>query len=375
MCSFKFGFDLPVENEVSSFSNNNDESQHIDDSRETSNRHSDNDSKDGKMPLSLINMNTFLSTMKGQPQSWNYSEIILQKGIGTKESIHIMSSYKSLKRITHSEQPFYADNDADKEIKHISLMAQQNTDIIPGKYEGGLKVWECSIDLCNYLHEQICEMKSNNLHSLDTSEMVDNDVQIALSSGGYTVELGCGHALPGCLVLKEAMETYRTASECGNESSPVVLFTDYNSFVLRDVTLPNILLNITEKENTNEVLNRLKSVTGLVAGDWMELSSRLCDTSLGTTCTLPEDGRFDLILAAETTYTSSSAKDTALWLYNHLKVGSGVGLVATKRYYFGVGGGSDAFRKASVSHGLKLDLLREYNDGNSNIRDLWRVRL
>jgi hypothetical protein len=37
----------------------------------------------------------------------------------------------------------------------ISILAQKNTDIIPGKYEGGLKVWECRIDLCNYLMEQI----------------------------------------------------------------------------------------------------------------------------------------------------------------------------------------------------------------------------
>jgi hypothetical protein len=26
-----------------------------------------------------------------------------------------------------------------------------NSDLVSGVYEGGLKVWECSIDICNYL--------------------------------------------------------------------------------------------------------------------------------------------------------------------------------------------------------------------------------
>lgn len=29
------------------------------------------------------------------------------------------------------------------------------SDLVPGVYEGGLKTWECSMDLVNYLHEQI----------------------------------------------------------------------------------------------------------------------------------------------------------------------------------------------------------------------------
>ena len=28
------------------------------------------------------------------------------------------------------------------------------TDLQAGVYEGGLKIWECSVDLCNYLEEQ-----------------------------------------------------------------------------------------------------------------------------------------------------------------------------------------------------------------------------
>ena len=136
----------------------------------------------------------------------------------------------------------------------------------------------------------------------------------------------------------------------------------------------------------------MQSMTGLVAGDWIELSETLKST--GTSFkeqeqqkaqqqgyqpvkipNAPEDGRFNLILASETTYTLSSSMDTAQWLFHHLKYDTGVGLVSMKRYYFGVGGSTDAFKEASHSFGLTVDLVREYNDGLSNIRDLLRVRL
>jgi protein-histidine N-methyltransferase len=40
--------------------------------------------------------------------------------------------------------------------QHYSILSDAMTshqDVIQGKYEGGLKTWECSIDLVNYLSE------------------------------------------------------------------------------------------------------------------------------------------------------------------------------------------------------------------------------
>ena len=94
--------------------------------------------------------------------------------------------------------------------------------------------------------------------------------------------------------------------------------------------------------------------------------------------------RFDVILASETTYTTESCQDTAYLMLKHLKVEIGVGLVATKRFYFGVGGGADAFSKAAtcISEGYESSRLRlvvrtiqSYDTGNANIRDLLEVRL
>ena len=268
------------------------------------------------------------------------------------------------------------------------------TDLIPGVYEGGLKVWECSIDLCRYLSSQ-CKAMENGM---------PNDVQRALSDGGSTLELGCGQGLPACFILREIIAQDEEASlSSAKEVSPHVWFTDYNSFVLRDVTMPNIWLNANQKMRSvapgKNTTSFFKDIVTLISGDWLQLSTAMLTKTLDVSCQPPEEsngfvdinldcrvpeyGRFDLILASETTYTSKSAQDTATLMMRHLKFESGVGLVAMKRYYFGVGGGSDAFRDLAtnqkmvfnnITYGLKLELVEEYKDGISNIRDLWSVR-
>ena len=97
------------------------------------------------------------------------------------------------------------------------------------------------------------------------------------------------------------------------------------------------------------------------------------------------------------TYTEASGLDAARLLGRHLKVDAGVGLVATKRYYFGVGGGTDAFRQAAAEMTVRapvpvdgdgngdvpeelecrfvVETVRSYDSGVGNIRDLLRVRL
>ena len=51
------------------------------------------------------------------------------------------------------------DSTSDKILQDID---QQKTDIIPGVYEGGLQVWECSLDLCHYLARHLDEIFANN---------------------------------------------------------------------------------------------------------------------------------------------------------------------------------------------------------------------
>ena len=299
-----------------------------------------------------------------------------------------------------------------------------DTDLIPGIYEGGLKVWECSLDLCRHLAEEMVRLEQPNqgedavadANANDDGDglSTNNDVYHALSRTGKTMELGCGHGLPACLVLRELRKRWAENEDSNNSAAGgnadgidgySVLFSDYNEFVLRDATVPNVILNMDSDRpcpNDANEWGKVKGCVACVSGDWMDLSNRLQAGSIlpatssaagsdggeddASAIPLPDDGRFDLILAAETTYTPESSKDTAELLGRHLKVNTGVGLVATKRYYFGVGGGADAFRQAAASVVVKAGLpgeevgcelqvetVKSYDTGVG--RDLLRVRL
>lgn len=239
---------------------------------------------------------------------------------------------------------------------------RQNTDLLPGVYEGGLKVWECSIDLCRHL-------------ALHCDEL--------LAEGSKILELGCGHALPSCFLLREGLLRNRNM---------MVMLTDYNDFVLEGVSLSNIVLNTRELVNTEKLDSVISERIVVGAGDWMSMSNQLSSGVLqDEDLSLPQDGRFDVILAAETAYSTESAKETAVLLARHLKRGSGIGLVACKRYYFGVGGGSDAFRQAAASqritasdeesstsegveYRLTVETLKVYDNGAGNIRELLQIK-
>ena len=376
--------------------------------------------------LQAINIDSITSQMKSSPNTWRSDDVNLSSSNNNRKNHHQHADPNStalmtpqhccLKRIDISEKPFGEDNDHDHDdTNRQDRLNAEKTDLIPGYYEGGLKVWECSIDLCEHLLDLILEMSAS---------MVDNDLSAALRSTGSTLELGCGHALPACVILRELRRRSRPrdsidmgmdmdmninmdtnmkichdsiSTRTGDDSRPIVVFTDYNHFVLKDVTLPNIILNCASNLSSNTGENQehilpLNQCCSLVAGDWLELSKRLRENKMITDVNnkeesaesnFPKDGRFDLILAAETTYTESSANDTAFLLMNHLKMEGGVGFIATKRYYFGVGGGSDAFLDSAARqtltvdgtvYHLKVEKVRDFNDGKSNIRDLWRVK-
>ena len=200
-------------------------------------------------------------------------------------------------------------------------------DVVPRKYEGGFKIWECSLDLVKVL----CDSRLLRL--------------FAVSSPPTTVlELGCGQGFPGIAVLKCLPQPCR------------VVFSDLNAEVLQETTWPNILLNCPE---------RAGDVT-CVAGDWSALPE---SASLG--------GPFDLVVSAETLYTAESCRGVLAALQRFLAPG-GVALIATKRFYFGLGGGTRELEQLVLSSssneggqgGWSCSLLTSYEDGQSNIRDV-----
>lgn len=87
------------------------------------------------------------------------------------------------------------------------------------------------------------------------------------------------------------------------------------------------------------------------------------------------DGLFDLILTAETCYTEKACREVAALLSTLLKRNHrGVGLVASKRFYFGTGGGSDCFKRDAEELGLSVKVVAVEDDGRSNIREVMEVR-
>ncbi|KAG7346551.1 lysine methyltransferase [Nitzschia inconspicua] len=226
----------------------------------------------------------------------------------------------------------------------------RKTDLVPGVYEGGLKVWECSIDLCQYLYQ----------HNIDVQ--------------GHILELGCGHGLPSCWILKNALVSNKSDKnlEC------FLVFSDYNEFVLRDVTLKNVVLNACDASamSSDLVVDWLSRHVAFGAGNWNTMSKFLlgssCDASSCPTA-VPKDGLFDFILAAETTYSEAAAVDTAQLIVRHLRLKTGVAYVATKRYYFGVRGGTSSFveaLKGNTTRPMVVQVVQAYDNGAGNIREL-----
>ncbi|KAI8995430.1 hypothetical protein BD414DRAFT_456206 [Trametes punicea] len=93
------------------------------------------------------------------------------------------------------------------------------SDLVPGVYEGGLKTWECSLDLVDCL---------DGIYGTTVAQRL---------RGKRLLELGCGTAIPSLYLLQRIF-----AAEPSQDAKVHVHLQDYNDLVLRLVTLPNVIL-------------------------------------------------------------------------------------------------------------------------------------
>lgn len=188
----------------------------------------------------------------------------------------------------------------------LTETANQNSDLITGVYEGGLKIWEGTYDLLEYV-----------------------DDEAVTFSGKKVLDLGCGAGLLGILALK------RGAS--------MVHFQDYNSTVIEQLTIPNVFINRDGRNDSDEAEKdgspapkrkaldmQLTDHCRFFSGDWTSFLLLLQSTNPNL--------KYDLIFTSETIYNTEyypSLHD----VFHKLLAEDGVVYLATKSHYFGVGGG------------------------------------
>ena len=226
------------------------------------------------------------------------------------------------------------------ELMQQSTLVQgldEETDLVPGRYEGGVKVWECSVDLCEHLVEAYGLKPARD-------GACDGACLKGRLEGSRVLELGCGQGLPGVLCLLGGAEQ--------------VVFQDFNGEVLRYVTQPCVQRNLGGRDPDGTT-----GSVRYISGDWDGCGDLL------------ERESFDLILTAETIYEPKSVPSLLDLLAWCLKPGTGVALVAAKVYYFGVGGGVAPFEEEVRRQGLfHIEHVRSVDDGASNMREVLLLR-
>ncbi|KAL3645297.1 hypothetical protein CASFOL_010477 [Castilleja foliolosa] len=219
------------------------------------------------------------------------------------------------------------------------VFALADSDLVPGQYEGGLKLWEGSLDLITAL----------------SSQMQDRSLSF---TGKRVLEVG-----PLMLSLDVVMDflvyslAYRT---CGAEA---VHFQDFNAEVLQCLTIPNVNANLEKNSQCLAPNDNINVKTRFFSGDWGEVH-RVLDQAAG----------YDVILMAETVYSISALPNLYKLLKKCLSYPHGVAYMAAKKYYFGVGGGSRRFLSIVEKDGsLASSLVAEVADGSSNVREVWKL--
>ncbi|XP_044755264.1 histidine protein methyltransferase 1 homolog [Coccinella septempunctata] len=239
-----------------------------------------------------------------------------------------LKSY-SLTYKTYKEKMRFIDNidvvlellTSEDDLSQIIKAEEKHSDLLPGIYEGGCKIWECTHDLINFI-----ENEQKNLFERKV------------------LDLGCGAGLIGIMCMIKGAKCY---------------FQDYNDEVLRYVTYPNIKANL---ENIPQFdFNRCK----FFCGDWLSFSE------LWQKEYSPED-KFDYIFTSETIYSPNNYMKLHN-IFQNLLSPSGVILLAAKAHYFGPGGGLFDFKNILDKEGI-FSYQTVWSHTNGLVREILEIK-
>ncbi|KAG6915351.1 hypothetical protein DXG01_012025 [Tephrocybe rancida] len=230
------------------------------------------------------------------------------------------------------------------------------SDLVPGVYEGGLKTWECSVDLAGYLSGLGTKL---DVHG---KRIIEYHSQIEL-------KIGCGTAVPSMFLLRELFST--SSAEVETE----IHVQDYNASVLELVSFPNLLLSWSEDDSDMPpeaspdgpgdlfLTPALKSAF-LASLEAYNIRLRFFSGSWRSFPVAP----YDIVLTSETIYRSESLSPLLALLKGAVGEEEGRGkhyvcLVAAKVLYFGVGGGVEEFAARVKDEGGTVDNVWEVAAG------------
>ncbi|KAI5306886.1 hypothetical protein KEM56_006585 [Ascosphaera pollenicola] len=254
-----------------------------------------------------------------------------------------------------------------KDGNEFLITGLEKGDLNPRVYEGGFKTWECALDLAKLLSRDEVDQLGDS----------SNDTRV--------IELGTGTGIPSLVLLQHLLTLPKPTDTPGRAIKFV--FADYNSAVLRLVTLPNIILTWAhcqtldnQKEGDNQQDGETKDGKDdqdhahrkdqdleldiepeLIKSFQDDLRARNIHLSFISGAWSPEfvdiamleerdksqaDGKENLLLlASETIYSPASLRAFSETLISLLQKRAGLSksLIAAKKVYFGIGGGVDEF--------------------------------
>ena len=228
-------------------------------------------------------------TSEHSPDTDHVRRLLSKTELKLSNSSHKLHHIKldSLKRA--AEPTTHPSRDALLEL--VDKTDASHSDLLPGHYEGGLKVWECTHDLLSYLSESKFSFRDKTV-----------------------LDLGCGAGLLGIWALLGG-------AKC-------VHFQDYNEEVINYFTIPNVVINVEKCSDNSD--SSLVDRCRFFSGDWESFA-------VVVGC------KYDVVLTAETIYSSHSHPRLVNTLVELTDAHSMI-LLAAKTHYFGVGGTINGFR-------------------------------
>lgn len=305
--------------------------------------------------------------------------------------------------------------------KERRFEVDEATDLVRGVYEGGLKTWECSLDLVDCLDG--LGYGTGGESSVRGRSFLEVSRAVSLTSGTKSHQLGaqvgCGTSLPSCSIFAKLLEElFKSPSDPDGPRPKVtrIHLQDYNQqgafsrfeaqgvaradrihcSVLSLITLPNLLLtyaqhlaseapstvtltaedaevNPGELDVTPEFLESFES---LLQRENVEL--RFFEGDWSGMVVQPEVQHYDVVLTSETIYSLDSLPFLLSLLQTTCRPTSdhpspAKCLVACKRIYFGVGGGELEFRRRVEERGGKVESIWGAGEGEGKSKGVGRV--